>query len=421
MSDAFASRGGARLSIATYVSIAVRNLIRNSRRTALTLVALIVAMGALTYLMAFVNAYMVSVQETFVLVMNGHVQIYAPEFKESNLIDDYMRDLSPIADHLDSDPTVRAWTPRITASGLASVARATTALAIVGIDPEREPEVGRLARFVTVGEWLAPDDSAGILLGVDVARNLDVELGDKVVVMTQAPGGDIEARAFRVRGLLDSGIPEIDRILALVTLQSAQEWLNLGAGATEIIVRATDFESVDPLADSLVASVGDSFDIRRWYNQDPLIEAMLGFQDVSNFLLIAIVITVVLGQLINTMFMSLYDRVRELGLMEALGSRRRNLFGMLIVESMILVISGGTIGYLVALVAVLITGRTGIDLSFASDMLASLYIDPIIRPTMNLRSSLQLGATIVATAILAGLLPAWRATRLNPVDAMRQV
>lgn len=421
MSDAPAREPGARLSFATYASMAVRNLRRNWRRTMLTLTALVVAMGALTYLMGFVNAYMVSIKETFVLVMNGHIQIHAPGFKDSNLIDDYMRNVSPVTDRLATLPGVRAWTTRISTSGLASVATATTAISIVGIDPEREPEVSRLAQFVTEGEWLAPDDDDGILLGDDVAENLEAEIGDKIVVMTQAPGGDIEAQAFRVRGLLSSGIPDIDRALVLVTLRSAQGWLNLDGGATDIIVRATGFDAVDTVADSIGAGLEGQFDIRRWYNQDPLIETMLEFQDVSHFMLIGIVVAVVLGQLINTMFMSLYDRVREFGLMEALGSRRRNLFGMVIAESVILVVGGGVLGYSIALIAVLITGRTGIDLSFAAEMLASMYIDPIVRPTMDVRSSLYVGGTIVITAILAGLLPAWQATRLNPVDAMRQV
>jgi putative ABC transport system permease protein len=421
MSDVSARQPSASLSLATYASMAVRNLLRNSRRTALTLVALIVAMGALTFLMGFVNAYMVAIQENFVLVMNGHVQVYAPGYKDSNLIDDHMPDILPIANHLESLPGVQAWTARITTSGLASVARASTSVGIVGVDPLREPEVSRLARFVSAGEWLASGDDAGILLGDDVAENLEAAIGDKIVVMTQAPGGDIEAQAFRVRGLLHSGIPKIDRFLVLVTLQSAQKWLSLGDGATNIIVRTKDFDSVDPVADTLAASAGDSFDVQRWYTQDLMISTILEFQNVSNFMLIAIVVVVVLGQLINTMFMSLYDRTREFGLMEALGSRRRNLFGMVIAESTILVVVGGVVGYAVAFVAVWITGRTGIDLSHASDMLASFYMDPVIRPSLDLRSSMQVGVTIIVTAILAGLLPAWRATRLNPIDAMRQI
>ncbi|MDA1132232.1 MAG: ABC transporter permease [Proteobacteria bacterium] len=409
------------LSMATYMALAARNLTRNSRRTALTLAALVVAIGALTFLMGFMNAYLVGMNENFVLVMNGHIQIYGPEFKDSNLIDDYMPDTAPITAALDGDDRVRAWTQRITASGLASVARSTTSVAVVGVDPLREPEVGRLRTFVVAGEWLAPEDAGGVLLGVDIADNLEVELGDKIVMMTQGPGGDIVSEAFRVRGLLHSGIPDIDRVLALVTLSSAQSWLGLGDGATEIVVRTHEFETVDAVADALVAGVGQSLDIRRWYNQDPLIEQMLEMQDASHLIIIAVVISVVLGQLINTMFMSLYDRVREFGLMEALGSRRRNLFAMLLWESILLVSIGGFIGYAIAYGAILWTAAVGIDLSAFGDTLASMYIDPIIRPVIDLQSNLYLLGTIIVTAILAGLLPAWRATRLNPVEAMRQI
>lgn len=378
-------------------------------------------MGALTYLMGFMNAYLGSMKENFVLVMNGHIQIYAPEFKETNLIDNYMRDTRPVTDLLDADLAVRGWTRRVTASGLASVARATTAIAIVGVDPVREAEVSRLKNFVVQGEWLAPEDAGGVLLGKDVAENLEVELGDKVVMMTQGPGGDVVSEAFRVRGVVASGIPDIDRGLALVTLQSSQSWLGLGDGATEIVVRTREFEEVDPLADALQAQFGGSLDIERWYNLNPLIEQMLAMQDAIHLMLIGIVVAVVLGQLINTMFMSLYDRVREFGLMEALGSRRRNLFGMLIWESIILVFAGGLCGYVIAYAAILWTAAVGIDLTAFGDTLGALYIDPVIRPVMDLKSTLYVLSTIVATALLAGLLPAVSATRLNPVEAMRQI
>lgn len=422
MSDTARARR-TRLSLGTYFVLAARNLMRNWRRTVLTLAALVVAMGALTYLMAFVNGYLVSMRDNFVLVMNGHVQVTAPGYADNRLIENYMADPSRVTDALAADPRVLAWTPRITASGLISVASETTAAAVVGIDTGREPDVSRLQSFLSAGEWLTADDPRGMLLGGDAADILGVELGDKVVVMSQTPEGDIAGEAFRVRGLLESGVAEIDRGLALVPLESAQSWLGLGTGVTEIIVRAVSYEAVDPLADAL-SSVGggaEEFEVHRWYTQSPLIEATQSMLDAVYAVMIGVVVAVVLGQLINTMYMSLHDRVREFGLMEALGSARRNLFAMLIGESLILVFAGGAAGYLIALLAVGITGRSGIDLSAYAGALSALNMDTVIRPILDARATAYLLGTIVATAVLAGVLPAWRATRLNPVEAMRQI
>ena len=413
-----------RLSLGTYFSLAARNLARNSRRTALTLVALVVAMGALTYLMGFVNGYLTSMRDNFVLVMNGHLQVTAPGYTDSRGIEDFMPDTSPVADALAGDPRVRAWTERATASGLISVAAETTAAAVVGIDAEREPGVSRLHSFLSDGEWLSADDPRGVLLGQDVAETLEVELGDKVVVMSQTPEGDIAGEAFRVRGLLRSGVLEIDRGLALVPLGSAQSWLGLGDGVTEVVVRAASYEDVDSLADDLAERIDlapGEFEIHRWYRQNPLLEATQSMQDVYYAIMIGVVIAVVLGQLINTMYMSLHDRLREFGLMEALGSARGNLFAMLIVESALLVFAGGALGYGIALVAVWITGQIGIDLSEYAGVVSALNLDTVIRPILDARATTYLAGTVVATALLAGVLPAWRATRLNPVEAMRQV
>lgn len=406
------------LAFSTYFLFGIRNLRRNSRRTLLTILALAVAMGSLTYLFAFLNAYMTSMKENFVLSMNGHVQIYAQNFKETNLIDDYIKNPTEIIEFLNQNPNVEGWTGRISTSGLASVARSTTSVAIIGIDPVQETNVTFLKDFVIEGEWLN-SSVRGVILGNNVAKNLEVEIGDKVVFTTQGPGGDIVSEAFRVRGIIQSGIPDIDRMFSLIDLKSVQDWLGIGDGITELIIRTESFESVNLVTNNLSEEFDHSYDVWPWYEQNPIIQQLIAMQDAFRFILVGIVVILVLGQLINTMFMSLHDRVREFGLMESLGSQRMNLFSMLIWESVILVSIGGTFGYLIAYL--IMTISSGIDLTAFGDTLGSLYIDSVVRPFIDLESTIFIFSTIFITAILTGLIPAWRATRLNPIEALRRI
>ena len=408
------------LSLSTYVLLGIRNLSRNPRRTALTLIALVISVGALTFLLAFINAYMNSMKENFVLSMNGHIQVYGENFKDTGLIDDYIKNSLIIEKFLQNSIYADKWTQRITTSGLASVARSTTSVAIIGVDPIREIEVSRLGTFIIDGQWLE-GGNRGVILGSSVADNLEVEINDKIVFMTQGPGGSFVSEAFRLRGILHSGIPDIDKTVALIAINPMQSWLGIEDGATEIVIIASSFEDVDFLVDDFKNEFGSSIDARAWYQENPLINQMLGMQTAASSIMISVVVALVLGQLINTMFMSLYDRIREFGVMEALGSQRLNLFAMLITESMLVVFIGGLIGYGIAYVAVLYTAEVGIDLSLFGDTLGSLYVDSVLRPSIDLNSTILVFIAILITSILAGLFPAWRATKLNPIDSMRQV
>ncbi len=416
------SERGASLSAVTYFLLALRNLTRNMRRTVLTIGALVVAIGSLTFMLTLTEGYLGSMKDNFVLTQFGHIQINAPGFQDGGLIDDFMVDPSPAAAAVQADPNVIAWSQRVEVSGLANVAAASASVQVIGVQPDAEAGVTRLANFVSEGAWLQPDDDGGILLGKGVAETLDVDLGKKVVLMTQAPGGEIRSEVFRVRGILNSGSPVVDRVLAIVTLGAAQDWLGLDDGATGLVVRVDSHDNTNIVYERILGQLDpDKFEVQRWFDVDPFVQQIIESSDASIIIILVVVVVVVLGEIINTMFMSLYERIREFGLMEALGTGRRQLFSMLLWEATVLVAIGGALGYGVAALLTAYYGRTGIDLSAFSEGLSTFYLDPVVHPVLGLQTSAYILGTILVTALLAGVLPAWQATRLNPVDAMRQI
>jgi len=406
----------------TYFLLALRNLTRNMRRTVLTLIALVVAIGSLTFMLTLTEGYLGSMKDNFVLTNFGHIQVNAPGFQDDGLIDNFMADTAPVFAAAQSDPNVVALSRRIYVSGLANVATASAAITVIGVEPDIEKSVTRMAGFVINGAWLEVGDNGGVVLGIDVAETLEAELGDKVVMTTQAPGGDFRSEVFRVRGVMESGTPEIDRLMAIVTLEAAQAWMGLDGGATTVVLRVDSHENTDAVYERMLGQLdGQLFETQRWFDVDPFIQQIVESSDASIIFILAIVVVVVLGEIINTMFMSLYERTREFGLMEALGTGRRQLFAMLLWETTVLVSIGGALGYGGAAILTAIYGRRGIDLTAFTESLSSLYMDPIIHPVMDLKITVYILATIAVTALLAGVLPAWRATKLNPVEAMRQI
>lgn len=410
------------LSAKTYLALGLRNLTRHRWRTGLTLASLIVGIGALTFLMGIQEGWLTSMRENFVLTASAHVQVHGLGFEESLQIQDRIADPGPVTAAVSANGDVRAWTRRVRMPGLASVASASTAAIIIGVDPVAEPSVTRLAQFVAEGAWLDPGDHRGLLLGATLAENLDVRLGEKVVLMTQSPTGEIASEAFRMRGTLRAGVPEIDQFAALIPLASAQSWLGIGAGVTDVVIRAYDHERTEAIAAGLSARLAaDSYEVMRWYDLDPFVKQTLELSGASTVIVLGVVISVVLAQIINTMLMSFYERVREFGLMDALGTRRVQLFAMVLWEGIVLVTIGGGAGCVLGVAATLYWGQVGIDLSSFAEATSLLYMDPVMRPVLAADSIVTILVTMAITAVLAGIYPALRAARLNPVEAMRKI
>ncbi|MEN8129694.1 MAG: FtsX-like permease family protein [Pseudomonadota bacterium] len=408
------------LSIHAYLLLGTRNLLRNPHRSALTLASLIVGIAGLTFLSAMNDGWLREMKSNFILTLNGHLQIHAQGFEAFQDLKRSIREPAKIGAMLESDPEVMAWTPRVRASGLAVLAGKHTNVQIMGVDPAREPRVTRLRECVTQGSWLHHDAPTGLLMGVSLAQTIGAQIGSRVVLMTQGSGGEMSSEVFYLRGILCAGTPQIDRVLAIVNLPVAQQWLAMDEAITDIVIRADSHAVTDTLYQRLSASLsGEDFEIIRWQDLDPMVRQWLQFSRAYTLVIILVVMVLVIVEVLNTMLMALHERSREIGMMTALGTRRRQLFNMLLLESSILVTVGAFIGSAAGVAAVLLFARTGIDLSGFANAFEFFYMNPIIRPVLTAASALQIITTTLVTALIAGLYPAWRASRILPVTALR--
>lgn len=405
-----------------YFKLGLRNLLLYPMRTGLTVLGLAVGIAALTFLSAMNDGWLQNMKENFVLTQMGHVQVHSKGFEQSRRISDHMHDVKAVRHALRNMPNIQAWTPRIRVSGLASAAGANASVLVSGIDPENEKKVSRLYGFVQQGEWLQEGDKRGVLLGDVLADHLGVGLGDKVVLMAASPEGDIASEVFRVRGLIHSGVMDVDNLLALVPISMAQHWLGLGKGVTDVVIRADAFTSVDGIVNNLKQALDTSdFEVLRWQEIDPMAEQWTIFAEVYTWIVLLVVIIVVLAEVLNTMLMSMYDRVREFGLMGALGTGQRQLFAMVVCETLVLVAMGGALGFLLGAAASLYFGHYGLDLSQYATAFSFMYMSPIVYPELTFNGCARILIAAMVGAILAGLYPAWKASRLNPATAMREV
>jgi len=405
-----------------YLKLGWRNLWLHPLRTGLTAAALAFGIAALTFLSAMNDGWMQQIKANFALTVIGHIQIHARGFEQTRKLSHHIDDPAPVLKVLAKMPEIEAWTTRLRVSGLASTANGNAGSLIYAIDPVRELNLSRLPGFISRGSWLKPGDGRGIVLGDVLAEHLQAGLGNKVVLMAALPNGDIASEVFRVRGLMHSGIMDIDNLAAVVPLSTARNWLDMGASVTDIVIRARSFKAVSPLAARLKAKLaGQGLEVLRWSDIDPMAEQWAQFADVYTWIILAVVIIVVLAEVLNTMLMSTQDRIREFGLMVAIGVRSGQIFTMVVWETVILVVIGSLAGFALGGWASAWFGAHGIDLSRFSAAFSFLYMDSIVHPELRYESCMRILGAATIGAIVAGLFPAWKASRLEPVQALREV
>ncbi len=164
--------------------------------------------------------------------------------------------------------------------------------------------------------------------------------------MAQRPNGEMVSEIFFLRGILETGAPQIDRTLALIPLNAAQAWFEMGESVTDIVIRASSHEKTAGLQQQLNQEFSDDgYEILAWQDLDPMVSQWLEFSDAYGLIIILVVVALVLTEILNTMLIALHERQKELGIMIAIGTRKSQIFFMLLIEAVMLILLGGALGY----------------------------------------------------------------------------
>ena len=404
--------------------LAWRNLGRNRRRTGLTAAA-----GAFAALLMMLSLALARGSHEYwidqsVRLYPGHVRLALAGYEEHGTLEYGMR-LSPaLRSALDALPGSVGWAPRLETWGLA-VQDADGSLGrgawIVGVDPERERELTRL--FDGLGAAELPEPGVpGAVLGADLARALGVRTGESILLLTGDYYGSQAAERFRVTGTLSVGDPRFDERAVLTHVGEMQAFLDAGRTVSHVVLFAPSGERAGELARELSASLPGGYEIFTWPELVPDLLQMLLLDDAGNWLALSILVVVVGFGLLNTILMSVLERRREFGTLRALGMRPRAVFGLVLIESLLLTSAGIAVGLAIAMPLLLVLERNPIPLS--GEQLAAAaetyHLDPILVFELSAAQVLGTSAVLLGVALLAAVPPALRAARGQPRDAMRE-
>lgn len=399
--------------------IAIRDLGRNKRRSALTLIAVMMGLALIITLHSFELGAIQGMIQNNIRVQSGHVQVRGESYDEDKVSlkwEDLLEDPLGLAAQAQMLAEVRAAAPVLWASGILATVEESVGVRVFGIDPPSEM-AAPFREGLVAGEFLAPDDRSGVLIGQRLANSLGLAVGDDVSLLVNTSDEQPDEAAFTIRGLYDTGIPAFDETTIFLPLAKAQAFTRVGKRASAVVVLLHDQEDADAVASALRAP---GLDVLTWRDLNQLmlqtVESSMGILYLMYLVVLAVVAVVVA----NTLLMSVFERTREMGILAALGMKGRQIMAMFMMESATLGAIGVILGVLLGSLGVYYLATEGFHYGDLANMgSADVALGETIYAAFQWSDTAVLSAVCLIIILLASLYPAWFATRKEPIDALR--
>ncbi|MDD5168089.1 MAG: ABC transporter permease [Syntrophales bacterium] len=402
------------------ILLSFRNILRNRRRTALTVLLIGCGLATLILYDGLVRGISKALVKEATGTFLGEAQIHREGFRNEREIDLVVARWPEVEKTLREDRTLAAYAPRVVATGMISSPRNVSAVAINGIDPEREPRVSKVRQALRQGQYLTGTSETEILIGWQLAQILEVEVGDRVVLTAaEAGGGDLAQELFRVSGIVRFNSRPMDQGMVFIPLHRAQRMLHLNGDVHEVALRFKKLEDADNRTLPLWKDVSrGGNEALAWRELVPQVQAILEMSSYGTLISGTILVAVIILSVINSMLMSIYERLFEFGVLKAIGTRPKEIALMILLEAMALAIISSVVGIVTGAAISGWFSQRGFD--FAGMEYAGTTLTDPIRTILAPEQFILFPIFVIILTVMAGIYPAIHAARLVPSEAMRK-
>jgi ABC-type lipoprotein release transport system permease subunit len=401
-------------------TLAWRNLWRNHRRTIIMISAITVGVWAMIFMTALMRGMVNDMLRDGIQTLPGHVQIHHPAFRDDPSVNNLIPATGTALDEIFGDNGFEPWASRVKVPAVITSERESRGVTLFGIDPAAEAQISFVANDIAEGRHLEDEADRGIVIGRKLADKLDTRLGKRVVLMSQDPDNEIADRGFRIVGIFDSDPDNHEEVFVFAGRKTIQKMLGIGDRVTEVVFLAADYQNVEPLYRRVSELAGPDVDVEPWSELDRYLSTMLNLMDGFVLVWIVVVFLALSFGLVNTLVMAVFERIREIGLMLALGMRPANILGQIVLESLLLLVIGLALGNAFAWMTVEPL-KSGIDISVVAEGMEMMGASSMLYPDLQVRDVVMANIVVLALGFLASLSPAWRASRYQPVEAITKV
>ena len=406
--------------------IAIRNLLRYKRRTLLTASLITVGVVFVLVFIAVAGSFKNMMIGQITDSMIGHLQVHRKGYVASietlplnlNIKGGAIAKLEGI---LNEQPEIEAWSPRIKFGGMFSNFTETSSIRLTAIDPEREFKTAPLLplRVTEGGKELKPGN---ILIPELLSRGMKVKTGDSVVIVATNADGSVNGKQFIVAGILESATGPGGRD-GYIHLDDAREILRMeGQQVSEFAIRLKDFGKLHKFNAKLEGLLSKElnqqnkplFELHTWEKLSPFFN-IARMIDMMTFFIKIMLIAIVLISIMNVMIMAVYERIREIGTIAAIGTLPGKILSMFVIEGFCMGIAGAVIGNIVGIALVFILNMLKISYDFGQQQ------GLLLQARVNPADILMISITVIIVSVIASLQPAFKASRMEPIKALRHV
>lgn len=397
--------------------LAWRNLWRNPRRTSIMLAAIGVGVWAMIFMTALTQGMVNEMVKDGISALPGHVQVHHPDYLDDPNVNNLISLTDTEIETRFAAAGIRVWSSRVKVPAVITSERESRGVTLIGIDPERERGQTFIDEANLDGRNLEDDRDNGIIIGRKLADLLETGVGKRVVIMSQDPNNEIADRGIRVVGLFGANIESFEENFIFAGKETVQQLLGIGDHVTEVFAVGDDYRDVEPLFDRVADAAGRGVAVKRWFELDRYLGTMLRVMDGFVLVWVVVIFLALSFGLVNTLVMAVFERIREIGLMLALGMKPGSILSQIVIESMLLLVIGLVIGNALA-VASIEPLKSGIDVSIVAEGMAMMGASSVLYPQLRMDDVVLANVVVLILGFFASLSPAWRASRLEPIEAI---
>lgn len=401
------------------ITLSWKNIWRNKTRSLVIIFAIAFGVIGGVGFSAFYNGLIYQRLDAAIGNEVSNIQVHNPLFLENKEINDTIANIAGILPILDTCKQISAYSVRIKTLAMVNSANSSNGIMLLGVDPINEKKVTGIYKYLKQGHYLDSCKKNSILIGEKLASSLKIKLRSKVVVTLQSASGDITSAAFKVAGIYNSGNSGFDERIAYVKYDDLASIVGFRPGmAHEIAIALTNDNATDSLTKKMVA-VLPGYSVQSWKEIMPELGLMIDLLQYMLFIFMTIIFLALSFGIINTMLMAVLDRVREIGMLMAIGMNKLRIFLMITFETILLMLTGSALGLVVSYILVEIFKVYGIDLSAFASGLSDIGFSSIVYPFIETNVYFQIVIMVIITGILSSIIPARKALKLNPSEAIR--
>lgn len=399
----------------TITKIAWRNVWRNKLRSMVVILSMILGIWSGLFIMAMTLGLNEQRMDGAVKTYLSHLQIHHPKFKTDFNKKYTLDEVTALTKQLDTNKLVKAYAKRILINGMASTAKANSGVQIQGVFPEQEIQLTAISKLLTAGNYFTEFKRNPIVIGEKLAEKLHVKIKSKVVLNFQDAENNTIAQSFRVEGIFKSASSTFDQSTLFVKYEDIASLTGLAGSTHQIAILCPKIED----ADLLKTQIQTTNKVETWAEVSP--ELGYAQKTMSSFIYIfmGIILIALAFGIINTMLMAVLERKHELGMLLSVGMNKRKVFRMVLEETIFLALIATPIGMLLSYMSIRYFGIYGIDLSAVAKGLESFGIGSIIYTYLPSHFYFTITLMTIIVALIAALIPANRALKLKPAEAVK--